>query len=624
MKNLDLILGLYDNPEKQEQDVFSIDLYTSNLAVFGNAMSGKTTLIKTLLIRMHQVIHQDEEEIYVLDFSNNLEMYRFLPFIRAYFDAFNEENIRRMFKIIEDKLQTNIKELPSKNFTQRPNNSKAKHITFILDGVHTLFSVDRYIKYQEDLLKYARDGLSKGISIVFTANEPSGGIRKLLSSCAHIIAFDINKDLYSDLFLEKVNKPKKLKGRGIASKEGKCYEFQAFLPYNSDFPENNEEKNIENIINSLQENYQLDVNYLQSLQLKSLSGDLNSDSWFIYTHEPMEVENHLVAGLDYYTCQPVQIDLYNAKTIAIYGKKQFGKTNILKLILKSLSHKENMRVVYFDDTRKELTDSQKGIQKYLNQFGQQQIITSEEELAIFISQNYDRIPDDMDLNPEYQSNLGYIPKSKNILDYKELLNEDVFNEKMFNSREDDCEKLLNQDIQEKFIIEESNDFGINLDDIGIENDDELENIIEAPIKEKKEGIENNNEDLQISTMQPFTVFIIQNRLFYLKKMGNSGRHIIARIARYLEDCENVLFIFSDVQKITDSEIRTYFNNSIKHAFLLDDIIRFLQSKGSVSVFGEYDETEIKESFGKSVLGDGFYFNIDMGIIQKLKMLKAED
>lgn len=644
MKSLDLILGLYDNPEKQEQDVFSVNLYTSNLAVFGNAMSGKTTFIKTLLIRMHQVIHQDEEEIYILDFSNNLEMYKSLPFIRAYFDAFNEENIRRMFRIIDDKLQFNIKELPGKNFMQRTNISKAKHITFILDDVHALFSEDRYVKYQEDLLKFARDGLSKGVSIVFTANEPSGGIRKLLSSFAHMIAFDINKDLYSDLFSEKVNKPMILKGRGIASKEGKCYEFQAFLPYNSDVPENNEEKNIENVICLLQNDYQLNVSALQELQLKSLSGDLDRYSWSTYTQEPIEIDNYLVVGLDYYTCDPVKINLLNAKTIAIYGKKQFGKTNLLKLILKSLSPKEKMRVVYFDDSRKELTNPEKGILDYLTRFGELYPINNEEELAVFISENYVEIPDNIDIDDIEEKKLI---SSKSVIttsNYREnLLTQDISYEKKaddnrYLSKKNDSNGEINDiyQVHQASILNntsdlskiDADDFGTDLNKIKIEDNDEYEKIAEEPMVEDETKYERDNsnsyKELEELSTQPFTVFIIQSRLFYSKKTGSNGRHIIERISRYLEDCENVLFIFSDVQKIVDLEIRTYFNNSIKHAFLLDDIMKFLQSRGAMSVFSEYDENELKESFGKSILGDGFYFNIDMDTIQKLKMLKVED
>ena len=49
-----LAMGIYDAPEKQAQPVFYLEPLKNNVAVFGGPMSGKTTFIKTLLVRLHQ------------------------------------------------------------------------------------------------------------------------------------------------------------------------------------------------------------------------------------------------------------------------------------------------------------------------------------------------------------------------------------------------------------------------------------------------------------------------------------------------------------------------------------------------------------------------------------------
>ena len=117
MKSLELVLGLYDDPEQQTQKNYSVDLLRSNIAIFGSAMSGKTTLLKTLLLRLHQVLRvTDKEEVYILDFGNNLNTYKDLPYVIAYFDAFQEENVRRIFKAVEKHYEQNIRALPGKSF----------------------------------------------------------------------------------------------------------------------------------------------------------------------------------------------------------------------------------------------------------------------------------------------------------------------------------------------------------------------------------------------------------------------------------------------------------------------------------------------------------------------------
>ena len=49
--------------------------------------------------------------------------------------------------------------------------------------------------------------------------------------------------------------------------------------------------------------------------------------------------NCVEVGLDYVKCEPVSVDLDNSRVIAIYGKKEFGKTNLLSTLLDGISEK---------------------------------------------------------------------------------------------------------------------------------------------------------------------------------------------------------------------------------------------------------------------------------------------
>lgn len=62
-------------------------------------------------------------------------------------------------------------------------------------------------------------------------------------------------------------------------------------------------------------------------------------------------------GLDYVDFCPVTIDLGKSHVIVIYGKKEFGKTNLLKLLINGLvEQKEDIRLVFFDDGRNQLSE----------------------------------------------------------------------------------------------------------------------------------------------------------------------------------------------------------------------------------------------------------------------------
>lgn len=351
-------IGIYDALEEQDQDYYSFDLYQSHLAIFGGAMSGKTTILKTILIRIHQLLANYEEEIYVLDFNSALQSYHSLPLVKAWFDASNEENVRRMFGIISNKLSENKNLLSSKNFVQSDNQT-IKHITFIIDGINAFFSEEKFSAYHDELKRITRDGLSKGVTVIFTANDTSGGVNRILSYFNRVIALDLQKDKYIELFSTRVDKPIIAKGRGIANIDTKVYEFQAFFPYNMNrYDFQKDEKAEENALDAFIMELKcvksgIDFDYLESHKLQSFSGSLTKEKWESLVDDPdatpVITPGYLTAGIDYLEFKPIRIDLKTARTIAIYGKKGGGKTNLLTLLLLGLKQLDSFKLVVWDD-----------------------------------------------------------------------------------------------------------------------------------------------------------------------------------------------------------------------------------------------------------------------------------
>jgi len=351
MKSLQM--GIYDNLDTQTQPLLNIDIITSNVLVFGGHMSGKTTFLKTLLIRMHQNIEQfDSEEIYVIDFGGNLGDYKNLPLISACFDSSNEENVRRIFRTVESKLEQNIKQLSSKQFCdayKETAGQKPLHITLIIDNINSFLSDERYNPYLELLIKFSRDGLSKGLSIVFTANDTSNSLSKFLSYFSHKLVFDVPTDVYIDIFGAKVNEPIKTSGRGLISIEGKSREFQAFLPFED---ESNELPAFATSLWNIP---------FTSTKLKAFGEELTYNNFSEYSENHISIENaendidEIAVGLDYYDHKPIMINLAEMHSIAIYGKKKFGKSNLLQLIVSGIRRKHpNYAIVFVDDGRKQL------------------------------------------------------------------------------------------------------------------------------------------------------------------------------------------------------------------------------------------------------------------------------
>ena len=373
----ELAIGIYDNLDDQTQPVLTVNAEADNIILFGGHSSGKTTFIKTMLVRLHEDIDTEKErDIYILDFGGNLGQYRELPNVAACFDNSNEENVRRVFRNVESKLEKNTKLLASRQFLEVWNSDepqKPAHLMLVIDNLNSFYADERYEPYQDLLTKFCRDGLSKGLSLVFTASDISGGIGRVLGNFSRRFALDGSADKYVDIFGMRVNEPMKCPGRGVTLVNGKPRESQFFLPFMD------ERRDLPMFKESLSEIK------TKTEKLTAFDGDLTEDNFFDYRSGSFEEDTGAyspVVGLDYYDHMPITVNMHEAHAIAIYGKKKFGKTNLLKLLVRFIrkNHPDHI-IVFFDDGRKQLYDI------YNESTRNSAYLTSVEEMSDYLDRN---------------------------------------------------------------------------------------------------------------------------------------------------------------------------------------------------------------------------------------------
>ncbi len=342
-------MGQYDAPLKQEQPIFYLNPYSDNIAVYGGPQTGKTTFVKTMLLRLsEQYNERPYNHIYIMDFGDNIGNYADLPNVCACFNGTNEENIKRIFKTIDSRLDENAKALKGRNYQEISKDDVTNcpnHIILIIDNVNALWDDAGFALYQDKLIHLCRDGLSKGLSVVVTINDTTG-LSRLLAYFRQKIVFEMPSDNYFDIFNSKVTKPMKIPGRGIVNINDSTYEFQCFLP----FATVKEEKE------SLAKLSRVDKIYGDKYKLISFPSTLNDLNYLDYTDSADAFEeNDVVLGVDYYDHIPLSINIFNDALIAIYGNKTYERINILMKISSFIAEKHpEIRVVLLDDGRKEL------------------------------------------------------------------------------------------------------------------------------------------------------------------------------------------------------------------------------------------------------------------------------
>lgn len=331
-------LGLLDKVDECLQPSFSVDLGVENLAVFGNKFSGKSTLLKSIIIQIHNS-NNACERIVILDFSHSLLSYGQLPLVYGYFLGENEESIKRCLNTIEEIIKG------KKVFAD------GLHYTFIIDGIDDLFLEGKYERHQETFTNILRKKVKERISIIFTSYHSASGVVRLLQFFDNVIAFDLPKEKYEDLFPKKVEKPMVVSGRGVARKGESAYEFQAYYPFNGKEPEVISENNI---LSNIMSNKM--YTKLKEDKIKSFADEL-TETEYSKLFSSLDNEKKFVAGVDYIKFEPIKFDLYDAGVIAVYGTNFEDKLNLIqRIILHAKKYNPNTMVFLWDDSRSRFKD----------------------------------------------------------------------------------------------------------------------------------------------------------------------------------------------------------------------------------------------------------------------------
>ncbi|MDE7389850.1 MAG: cell division protein FtsK [Lachnospiraceae bacterium] len=605
-KTMICTLGQYDIPIVQKQPLFQVDLLDKNIALFGASMSGKTNFLKLLIQSLHMISYVGDEQIFILDFGGALAFYKDFPLVSAYFDNSNEEYVKRAFKILEEIIKNNTKYLGGAGFSSYDGVKKLIHTTFIIDNLNAFQDEPRYAAYQEKFAKICRDGLSKGITVVVTASDTKG-LSSYLNSFGQKIALEMPSDKYTDIFNAKVTEIGAIAGRGFANvtiKPGNIegtfrmnapYELQCYIADKLD--------GTTKYMQTLKDKFKYDEisnTYIKSAKkYLTFSGDLTFSEYNRLRQTPNNYEKKsegipcpISVGLDYIDFFPVIVDCSETRVIGIYGKKEYGKTNLLRLILDELFKKKSYaRFVFFDDGRKQLKEFYEKCESLGLDI--RKFVESKKNMILPPQETKDM---SLDMSNGFMNVIGQSKQTGSI------------------------RKTLSPFQQFYHFI---NDNYMNLTWNGLSN-----HHLPSPIATYIYGEANAgmmpSYDEDRKPIKP-TVFILQSKMLYLSANGEKQfiNNILPKLAAIAEE-QDLIFIFTDIQKITDQETNNFFNNTLSSVFLLDNIAEFAAERGQKSVFGSMDIKSLKEEYARCEKGDGYYYDIEADKLVKMKFIKTEE
>lgn len=228
------VIGEYDDPSRQLQNVMALNLsYGGNTIIYGNAASGKETLISTMIYDIIANYSSAIAQLYLLDFgSETLKAFRKSKHVGDVMFSSDNEKIARFFVMLQNELKDRKEKLSDYNGDFNLYTKATNEIipTFIIVLNNYESFVENYPNGYDEILEILlREGLKYRIVFVFTASTTTGVRYRMLQNFKQKIALQMNKDDdYMSIF-ERIGKkrPSRLFGRGLVNPEDKkYYEFQ--------------------------------------------------------------------------------------------------------------------------------------------------------------------------------------------------------------------------------------------------------------------------------------------------------------------------------------------------------------------------------------------------------------
>ena len=379
---LDVMVGMYDDPVNQAQKPFVVDFANGgHHAICGVVVSGKSTFLQTLIYALINKYTPQQLNIYGIDFSSKmLSAFENAPHVGGIMYENTLDRIDKFFNMIFKILDERKKIFKGGSYSQyvRSHGFTIPSIVIAIDN-YANFREKTNDKYGDRLIQLAKNGEGNGIYLVVTG----GGFgmaeipNRFADNFRSVVSLDMgDKFKFADVLrtMQFDTLPENVRGRGLASVEGRILEFHTALATEAS------------------------DDYQRMEKISALSDEM-SEAWTGASAEPVpEIPEkptieHLESLAEYKKviqkadCLPFaynqedasiySVDLSTAYSYLIGGKAKTGKTNLLKGMVSAAVNKQ-ARIFVMDIGSSEL-------KKYCAEFDEKLTYVNTDDDALFNS-----------------------------------------------------------------------------------------------------------------------------------------------------------------------------------------------------------------------------------------------
>ncbi len=344
--SLEIVLGKIDDPANQNQMPLFLDFAkTGHMAVFGSIVSGKSTLMQTVVYALIHRYTPDLVNIYALDFSSKMmSAFEDAPHVGGIMYENDMDKISKFFNMIGTILKERKALLRGGNYSQyvQKNGVTMPAVIIFVDN-YASFKEKTDERYDDMMITLSKEGVSQGIFLVVSGGGV--GMNDVTSRVCENITLALCLQLqerfeYIDLLHTnqiEVMPESGLKGRGLTDYEGRILEFQTALPVKAE----NDYERMEVIRAECEEMKRAWTGRAAKPVPEIPAKPVWSQYHLLDDYKQMLADkNMLPVGYDMANAQVYGISLRRTYCYIAYGTQRSGKTNFLKVCLQAAAEKQ--------------------------------------------------------------------------------------------------------------------------------------------------------------------------------------------------------------------------------------------------------------------------------------------
>lgn len=224
-------IGMYDDPEQQEQGQVMLELSKDNVYIVGSAQTGKTVMLQSMIYGLMRKYTPKQVNMYLIDCGSMvLNMFEESAHVGGVVLSNEEEKCKNLFKLLNTIVVQRKKKLASKGVGNFASYLEAGYddLPMIVVAIDNMAAFKEYFPDQaEEIGRLSREAQGVGISLVVTAAMSNALNYRTQANFGEKLVLNCNDpNEYSAVFGHCKNTPKENPGRGLLMMDKRILEYQ--------------------------------------------------------------------------------------------------------------------------------------------------------------------------------------------------------------------------------------------------------------------------------------------------------------------------------------------------------------------------------------------------------------